>query len=287
MQKFIKISLLIIIGSSLSANMAFAPQKSECRRIIDEMMVAIGKIKTLRYTLTQNERVDGKLGQAKQDVKVSFNPFKLYIYTHEPDKGAEVLYVEGTNDGDALVNPASFPYINLNLDPYGSLLRRNQHHTLFESGFNYLGDIIQFAIDTAGADFDKYFKLMGTATYDGRLCHKVIVTFADFKYVNYTVKKGQTVLDIAKAKMISEFMIVQENDDVDDYDDIKEGQVIKIPIVYAKRSVLYIDKVKHLPIKQEMSDDKGLFERYAMSNLRVNTVIAPEEFTEDYKDYDF
>ena len=264
-----------------------AQQKSECKRVIDEMMIAIGKIKTLRYTLSQNERVKGKMGSAKQDVKVTFNPFKLYIYNHEPNEGAEVLYIEGTNDGDALVNPGSFPYFNLNLDPYGSLLRKGQHHTLHESGFDYLKSIIQFAVDTAGKDFDKYFKLEGTAIHDGRACYKVVITFDNYKYVNYKVKKGQDVLDIAKERMVSEFMILRENKDVDWYDDVKEGQIIKIPIVYAKRSILWIDKVKYLPIKQEMYDDKGLFERYSMSNLRVNPPIAPEEFTEDYKDYDF
>jgi len=282
-----KLSSLVLIGGILSANMAFAPAKSACRVVIDDMMMAIDNIKTLRYTLSQNERVDGELGSARQDVKVSFNPLKLYIYNHEPNDGAEVLYIEGENGGDALVNPGSFPYINLNLDPYGSLLRRNQHHTLLESGFNYLRKIIQFAVDTAGTDFDKFFKLEGTAMHDGRACHKVVITFDEFGYVDYKVRKGQDVLDIAREKMVSEFMIVRENKDVDGYKDVKEGQIIKVPVVYAKKSVLYIDKALNLPIKQEMSDDKGLYERYAISNLRVNPTIAEEEFDEDYKDYDF
>jgi hypothetical protein len=287
MRSYRKESLGLLIGFLLVTNVSLAQQKPECRKVVDEMIRTIGTIKSLRYTLTQAERVDGKLGSTKQDFKIIFHPLKLYIYSYEPNDGAEVLYIEGQNDGDALVNPASFPYINLNLDPMGSLLRRGQHHTMFESGFNYLSNIIKFAIDTAGADFDKYFKLDGTVFHDGRACHKVVITFDDFKYVDYKVKKGQTVLDIATERMVSEYMIVQVNDDIDNYYDVKEGQVIKIPILYAKRTVLYIDKVKHLPIKQEMSDDKGLFERYSMTNLKVNPTIAPEEFQEDYKDYDF
>jgi hypothetical protein len=169
----------------------------------------------------------------------------------------------------------------------GFLLRKGQHHTMLESGFNYLNGIIKFAMDTAGADFDKYFKLEGIVFQDGRECYKVVVTFDDFKYVNCRVRKGQTVLDIATERMVSEYMIVRENNDVDDYDDVSEGQVIKVPVVYAKRTVLYIDKIRHLPIKQEISDDKGIFERYCISNLKVNPTIAPEEFQEDYKDYDF
>ena len=287
MRYYIRAALGLLIAGVLIANGSSAQQKSECRQVIDEMVRTIDGIRSLRYTLTQNERVDGVLGSAKQDVKVTFNPFKLYIYNYEPNDGAEVLYIQGHNNGDALVNPGSFPYINLNLDPMGSLLRNGQHHTMLESGFNYLNNIIKFAMDTAGADFDMYFKLEGTAFQDGRECHKVVVTFDDYQYVNCRVKKGQTVLDIATERMVSEYMIVRENDDVDDYYDVSEGQVIKVPVVYAKRTVLYIDKIRHLPIKQEISDDKGIFERYCISNLKVNPTIAPEEFQEDYKDYDF
>ncbi|MBL4656827.1 MAG: DUF1571 domain-containing protein [Flavobacteriales bacterium] len=279
-------SALIMVTTVIALEVS-GQQRSQCRKIIDDMMISIGKVKTLRYTLAQNERVDGELGSAKQDVKVTFNQFKLYIYNYEPNDGAEVLYIEGTNGGDALINPGSFPYINLNLDPYGSLLRKGQHHTMHESGFNYLKGIIQFAVDTAGEDFDKYFKLEGTAMHDGIACHKVVITFEDFKYVDYKVKRGEDLIDIGRARHISEFMIMRENDDVDWYDDVKEGQIIKIPLVYAKKSVLYIDKVRKLPIKQEMSDDKGLFERYSMTKLKVNTVITDEEFDEDFSDYDF
>ena len=82
-------------------------------------------------------------------------------------------------------------------------------------------------------------------------------------------------------------MIVSVNPGVDDYNDVSEGQKIKIPIVYVKKSVLYIDKISYLPIKQVMSDDKGLFEEYEFINLKVNSPISEEEFTEGFKDYNF
>jgi hypothetical protein len=36
-----------------------------------------------------------------------------------------------------------------------------------------------------------------------------------------------------------------------------------------------------------MYDDKGLFEIYEFHNLKVNPTILEEEFSEDYKDYNF
>ncbi|HIA36421.1 MAG TPA: LysM peptidoglycan-binding domain-containing protein, partial [Flavobacteriales bacterium] len=103
----------------------------------------------------------------------------------------------------------------------------------------------------------------------------------------YTVKKGQTILDIAEERLINEYMIVSVNPGVDDYNDVSEGQKIKIPVVYVKKSILYIDKINYLPIKQVMYDDKGLFEEYEFLNLKVNSTIYEEEFTEGYKDYNF
>lgn len=287
MRGIVKVWVSVVVATLLIANVGYAQQKSTCRKIVDEMMVAIGEIKTMRYTLSQSERIDGELGSAKQDVKVAFNPFKLYIYNYAPNDGAEVLYIEGKNNGNALVNPGSFPYINLNLDPYGSILRKGQHHTMFESGFDYLKGIIQSAMDTTGEEFDKYFKLEGTGMQDGRACHKVVITFDAFGYVNYKVKKGQDIMDIAKELNVSEYMIVRKNEDVDWYDDVNEGQVIKVPNAYCKKSVFYIDKINKLPIKSEMFDDKGLFEKYGVSNLKVNTIITDAEFDEDFEDYDF
>jgi len=260
---------------------------SECKQIVEKMISSIEKIETLSYTLNQNERINGEMIAGKQDVKLSVKPFKVYIYSHMPNEGAEVLWVTGKNGGDALVNPRSFPYINLNLDPYGSLLRKDQHHTLHKSGFNYLKDIIEFALDTAGVDFGKYFSCKGLVQVEGRACYKVIIEYDQFNYLTYTVKKGQTVLDIAQERMVNEYMIISINSDVDDYDDVKEGQLIKIPIVYAKKTILYIDKINYLPIKQVLYDDKGLFEKYRFSNLKINPTIYEVEFTQDYKDYDF
>ncbi len=48
-----------------------------------------------------------------------------------------------------------------------------------------------------------------------------------------------------------------------------------------------IDKELMLPISEKIYDDKGLFETYEFNNLQVNTPIAAEEFTENYKDYHF
>ncbi len=82
-------------------------------------------------------------------------------------------------------------------------------------------------------------------------------------------------------------MILENNPQISDYTDVKAGQIIQIPDAYAKLTLLTIDKELLIPVNNKVFDDKGLFETYEYHNVIVNSTIAPEEFTKDYKDYDF
>ena len=257
------------------------------REVIDKMLSSIDRIKTLKYKIKQFERVEGEMLNAVQDIKLSISPFKVYAYIYSPNEGAEFLWVEGKNDGDAIVNPNGFPYINLNLDPYGKILRKDQHHTIFELGFEYLAHIIKAALARKDDNFDKYCEYKGSIKWNNIDCHIIVIEYDEFKYVPYVVSAGETVLSIAKKLGLSEYMIVETNPAVDNYDDLNAGQKIKVPNAYAKKTILYIDKRNNLPIYQKMFDEKGLFEIYEFHDLEVNPLILEEEFTKSYKEYDF
>ena len=109
----------------------------------------------------------------------------------------------------------------------------------------------------------------------------------NFTHTTYIVKEDESLIDIAKRLSINEYMILDLNDDVDSYTDISEGQVLKIPNDYAKKMSLYLDKEYLLPVFVKVYDDKGLYEHFEYVNLKVNPVIKAEEFTRDYKEYDF
>lgn len=262
-------------------------EKTSSRAVIDEMLSSIDRIKTLKYKIKQFERIKGEMIIAVQDIKLSTSPFKVYVYVHLPDEGAELLWVEGKNDGDAIVNPNGFPYFNLNMDPYGKIMRKNQHHTIFELGFDYLAQIIRAALARTDDDFYNYCEYKGTIKWNNIDCHKIVIEYDEFKYVPYIVGKGETVLSIAKKLGVSEYMLVEINPAIDNYDDVKARQQIKVPNAYAKKTILYIDKRNNLPIVQKMYDEKGLYEIFEFHNTQVNPLIPEEEFTKDYKEYDF
>lgn len=253
------------------------------KSIISNTLATIDNIKTLRYNLKCAERIEGKIHHTESFVKLNRKPRKIYLYL----KGPELLWVEGQNNGNALVNPGAFPYFNLNLDPNGSLLRKDLHHTINEIGFDYLADVIRAAILSTGDKFEKYFLYMGEEKFLDKVCYKISINNTDFTYNNYVAAKGETVLYIARKLKVSEYMILENNSFLKDYGVVKEGTKLKVPSAYAKLTVLFIDKKTNLPVHNKVYDDKGLFEEYEYHSLIVNSKIDDEEFTKDYKDYNF
>ncbi len=256
------------------------PQSQE---VLKSLFNAVSKIKTMRYHLVIGERINGKMHYTESRVKLQIHPRKLYLST----KGPELLWVQAENDGKALVKPDAFPFVNLNLDPYGTLLRKNQHHTIHEMGIQYVADILKDGAAKAGNNFDKHFVIIGEDIYNGHPCYKLSISFPDFTWEPYTVRKDETVTSICRRLHLSEYMVLERNHKVAWYDDVKPGQVIQVPTVYAKLTLLHIDKESFLPIKNIVYDDKGLFEVYEYVDYQVNPLILPEEFTKEYKDYHF
>jgi len=255
-----------------------------CNEIVTKTLKSIKEVKGLKYHLKITER--GKKGYNfyESNVKFSRNPRLIYLYI----KGIEVLWVQGKNNGKALVKPNSFPYFNLNLDPMGDLMRQDQHHTLNEMGYDYFGSVIEYSKYKIGDNFDEYFKLMGEEKVNGRNAYKIIIDNKDFGYVDYTVGDHESITTIARKFFVAEYMIVEKNPKFKDYFDlVKKGQVIKIPTWYCKSVVMFIDKQYMLPISMKILDDKGLFEEYNYHFLQVNPTFEANEFTKDYKDYGF
>src|SRR5688500_14071329 len=125
--RFLKLALFIIFPLFfLGAN---APTKNfSCREILNRMLDSINAVKTQQYDLKATERVEGHLLFAESRIKINEYPKKIYFNSYL--KGIEVLWVQGTNKGNALVHSRNLPFVNMDLDPYGAIMRKNQHHTI-------------------------------------------------------------------------------------------------------------------------------------------------------------
>lgn len=282
--RFLKLALFIVFPLFfLGANMPF--KNNSCREILKTMLDSIHAVKTQQYQLKATERVEGHLLFSESRIKINENPKKIYFNGYL--KGIEVLWVSGMNKGNAIVRSRSIPFVNMDLDPYGAIMRKNQHHTIFDLGLHYIGKTLSQTIAKTHKDFDRHFAYAGTLTWNRTECFQILISYPEYKYVEHRAEKGETVTSIAQRFNTSDFKIRYKNNLSSYFGTIEEGKRLLVPIPYSNRAILFIDKKTYLPVNIKVYDEEGLFESYELYNLQVNKLFAFDEFSKNYKEYGF
>lgn len=251
------------------------------------MLAACDDLKTASFNLLSTERLkDGTFHKSEILVKLQRNPRDVYIYCINPNPGAECLWRAGELNNLLLINPNGFPFFNLKLHSHNGLLRQNQHHTVEEIGFDYIAEVFRHYIRQDGDKIFDSFSVDSTAEFDGHQCEVLTYENSGYGFENYTVKQKENVTSIADANYVSDYMLLEVNK-IRNYDAVKNGQQIKIPITYGKKIVLYLDLNNHLPLLQLIYDEKGLFEKYEFKSFVLNPKFTQDDFNPDNKKYGF
>lgn len=280
----LRLMFLLILSSFFLGSHAPSDVPS-CRSIIDNMIDSVRKIKNQIYDVKSIERVDGRLIIAESHIKLNLLPRRIYL--NNAEKGIEVLWVDGTNKGNATVHSRSIPLMNFDLDPLGSIMRKDQHHTIFDLGTPYVASVISNTILKAPKDFDKHFAYAGTLTWNYRECYQILISYPEYKYVEYTVGRGETVTSIANKLSTSDYKIRSKNELSSYFGTIKEGKKLLIPVPYSNKGIMFIDKKTFMPVNVKIYDEEGLYEAYEFYNIRNNVNFASNEFSKGYKGYGF
>jgi hypothetical protein len=236
--------------------------------------------------MNKMERIDGALNTQKSFVKWNRAPLKIYTKQLAPKEGVEVLYVKGSHGNMARINPNGFPWVTISLDPYGSTMRKKQHHTLLDSGYDLVVSILEHLFVKYSKDVPTMISSKPDVVWDGNACYVIEFVNSYFKTEKYTVKEGETLLTIAQKFKLSEYKILEENK-LDSYTDVAKGDVLTITNDYANKMTLFIDKVRQIPLVMKVYDEKGLYEQYEYTNVAVDPVFASDEFSEEYDGYNF
>lgn len=256
--------------------------------ILDKMDSAITHHKTLEFKFYKEERCTDHNEYSISEVKVICDStYCVYMKSNSPRDGMEILYREGKNDDKVLINPNSFPYFNMNIKPEGSLIRENQHHFIYNLGFQSVQEIVRNFRRMHADSLDEYIVRDNDYIWEKTPVYKIRIEYTPFGFYDYKVKEGQTVDSIANELFVNAYMIIEANEKVDDYDDIEAGQIIKVPNNYGKVCEMFIDKKNYLPIRQVIWDDKGLYEKYEYKEVKTSVNFEKGELESGYKDYGF
>ncbi len=282
MRKLFLLSSLVLFFFS-----AFS-QTPKPKEILEKMLNACEAIKTAKFTLKSFERLtNGVMSESVMLVKYEAEPKKVYLFCVNPNAGTEVLYRHGWINDKLFINPSGFPFVNMKLSPYSSLVRKDTHHTIHQIGFDYISSMIRFYLNMYGENFYKYVSIIDTIKWENHTCIQLSYDFTEFDTRPYTVSTGETVTTIGAKLHLNDYSILLMNPGISDYDHVHPGQVIKVPNFYNRRVDFYIDKVTWLPLVQEVYDKKGLYERYELKSFIFNPKFESDEFTPTFKDYTY
>jgi outer membrane lipoprotein-sorting protein len=268
----------------LHADLASAQEGAS---VIRQMLASVEKLNTIQFTMKKTERMRGSYRESVSEFKVGRKPFRVYLKQSSPNAGAEVLFVKGKYDNKVVVNPNGFPWITLSLDPYATELKKNEHHSIYESGYDYLAGILAHLLDKYSHSLNELIHYKGAVYWEGYSCHHISMQNKFFKWNEYTVGTGETIFFIAGKNKVCPYMILERNTTLKGYSSVKSGQKIMIPGDYALKMDMYIDKQTMLPVKVCVYDDKGLFEEYRYLKLKVNPVFTDSDFSRANSAYGF
>ena len=165
-------------------------------------------------------------------------------------------------------------------------MRRHQHHTLFDAGFQSIQEIVLSFIEVLRDSPEQYIINLGVKEINNIECQVIKVINPDFSFLEYTVKYDEDIESIAKRLHLSSYLILLENN-LSFYNDIEYGDIIRIPNSYGEKFELWIDLQSNLPIVQKIFLDDELFEHYEFQNIIINPEFSNDEFSKNFTEYDF
>lgn len=247
------------------------------------MFDSIKNIKTLQTKIHAIERVENTFNTAHSEIKVNIHPRKLYFIN--PAKKLEVLYNSEVSK-KATVKPHVFPYLTVHLDPMGNLMRKSQHYTIHELGFEFISKTIALTLRNE-KEIPEHFTYHGKVQKNAYNCHLLEFEDNSFAYRKYTVGDKETATSIAYKLCVNEYLLRHKNDLLNEFAFLKKGKILLVPSLYCKKAVIYLEE-KHLyPVSISLFDDEGLFESYSFSAITINQPFPKDEFLVTNKSYGF
>lgn len=266
----------LFLGLALSIGFIGLSQAQNVNEITKKILDACGKADNVTYDFFAYERFAGtKKVNSEVHIRVQETPLKIYADSKKPTV-AKLVYIPSVNP-KILVKKG----LSLKLDLYSKLLMADQHHPLNQAGFGTFKKIIEQSIKSKGytlssPELGSFVKILGTVTYDEKSCWKVEINDLDYKIISHKVTADEkTVWDLGRKYSVPEYRIKEINDIGNE---LTEGQVIKMPSAYAKKTTVFIDKTTFLPIYQKMEDDAGIYEVYEFKNLKINVKFTDDDF---------
>ena len=248
------------------------------------------RIDTCTATFVKQEAFRNRLGKP-ETIEMKYRaPHDIYMrWIKGPNKGQETVYREGKNDGKLTGHRGGMlGMVSMDLLPTGSMAMEGNHHPITDAGIVQLCKMLHHGIATGQTNGDLSVVDLGSGTFDGSPVRIVENRFPEtMKYRDYTVKKDETLWEIAAAHKMDMF-VIQTVNGLKKPTSAKVGKTLKIPLYYCKTIRLFLDESIGVPVRTEIIDwnDKP-FEIYEYRNVKLNLPIDDLDFSTENPAYRF
>lgn len=227
-----------------------------CLMLTERGIKKLESVGTYTATFYKKERVDGALGDPQvMQMKIRHKPFGVYMRWLVGDKGRELLYVAGENDGKMLVRLGGVKgrlLPTLKLDPKGDRAMKESRYPITDIGvLNIAKKIAGYRRRDVGRKSGVKCRMFDNQVFNDRKCYCFLIDYASRK-VSATYRKSIIFVD-------------------------KEWCVPVCVQNFGWSDESY-DSTAAL-------DKSTALEDYRFSNVRLDQKLANEEFSRSYKGY--
>ncbi len=224
--------------------------------LLEKGLASFRSVSDYTATLHKQERIGGTLGEVQHViVKMRHQPFSVYMKWKTFDKGRELIYVEGQNDGNLLVQPGGWKGRltgTLSLDPHGRMAMSESRHPITEIGLARLAEkLLKYSYINIKRPNGWRCEMHASQKVQGRDCYLFVMKY-NSPQVNETYRKSLQYID-------------------------KE---LSLPV----RVVNYGWGQETDP---ETIDEQTLIESYTWSDIRIDQRLASGDFDETNANYRF
>lgn len=266
---------------------AFAFAEEDPEAMIRNMRPAWKKVTDISAEMTKRELFGSSLSPEERIVIKFSKPFNVYLkYLTKPYKGREAIFKgKDWNKGEIMATNGSFPNVTVNLNPYGSLAMKGQHHPITHISFDYSIKNTISQMDLAKKNGELSIKSLGTSTIDGRSCTRIELGFNAKAGQEVTPEKGDSWNKLGSRYSNDPYVIEHHNPKKKPDD---TSAKIWIPTYYSSKLEVCLDDATNLPISSKAWDHNGkLYEEYVYYKFKVNVGFTALDFDPENSSYGF
>jgi len=229
-------------------------------KLLETGYVRLGKTPSYTATFFKQERLGDELGDGQViEVKLRHAPFSVYMRWMVGDRGREVLYIDGENNGDMIAHPGGWkgrmlPAIKLN--PRGSIAMSESRHPVTHIG---LRELARHGIEICKHNLKHVDTLscflLAHQAFDNRPCYLVVLEHSS-RTASPEYRKLVVYIDH------------------------------KLSVPVAVRNYGW-SKDTQSDLTAEQLDQATLIENYAYSDIQIRPRLAAVDFDQNNKSYKF